>query len=171
MATIQNVGTWIVRALGLLAGDAPTILDDRVQPVVDAFQGGQGVATWTPFRHDVTNVAAATTNIVAASLLRTRLAIVNVGRVGGAAPTLAAIRFSLRPDPSAINAELRLCDIPLGVATAAEFDWRTIGGGAMWWVVPPGFRLTLSLPTGDGATDRFVCNGIICDAPVGFKLW
>lgn len=172
MSFVERPSAWLVRALGLRPGAAPSEMAETLTPTADALQGGCGLGTYSWVRFDQTNWTGTTHTLIAADINLVRLFQCNFGRVGGAAPNVSSMRLCTRPDPYSIAAQLRLFDLAAGaVATAAEFSWASLAQGALWWMLPPTSRLDLILPAPDGATDRVVMNLNVLTVPVGSKPW
>jgi hypothetical protein len=157
------------KALGLLPGVVPTDLDERgVVPVVDAFQQGAGVLSWTISATTIPAGTAAATGliVVASSLDHERLVRFAFNRTGGAGNI--AVNFYLQLNPATTGA-IRVWQNE-ALPTPFNFNWFGEMNGVQYLHIPPGFDLKLAHP-GTAAGESFLLRFQIGTCPAGFKVW
>lgn len=168
MSLIQKPPLWLWRALGILTGVSPQKLDGRVTPVVDAMQGGIGLATWFSERTAVPlNTAFSITTGPPGAKDDGLARIVRWSSTNQAGAVAGVNVFAKMNQVQGGGADLTV-DIS-NVAIATTVWWWDMSVGSQWLYIPPGFQLILSGTSAAGA--GMIIDRHWAEIPAGAKGW
>lgn len=171
MTEIQRPAGWMVKALALLSGRAPSRLDSTVYPMIDTWQGGQADAVWTASSLLMPTITGAMEYILSPDTENIRLVRVSFRKSGALGS--ATVAFVMKADGTlTLSTPPHLVHYNVGSLTAdgTLVSWGLIGAGALWWVLPPRASLGLWCLAGN-AGDSVTVSTIVCTVPKGSKPW
>lgn len=159
---LNNPPRWLAKALGIVSGGAAPAITHELYQTADALQSGLGaVKSWT-LQNSTGAVAAAVTVDITADEDSTRLVRCGLQQSANVASQFQARLFG----PGSIAA---LYIASLNTAAANPIPWQSLEPNAPYWILPPNFRMTLTIfgqPGQIAAIDYEILT-----VPAGTKPW
>lgn len=134
MWTVNNPPRWLAIALSIINGGASPVIGRELFQVVDSYQSGFGMATFSSVQVDGSLGGPITTLLTPPDGFAARVKVqhFNAGTVSN------NVQVGLRCGTGALFVEL-LRTTGAGLLS----DWLTLGGGKQWLVIPPGCSMEI----------------------------
>lgn len=165
---IQKPSRWMFDALGIITGQTPQQLDERVTPIIDTMQSGLAFAKYVDSEFvGALGATVGPSSVFVPQTFPRDARFAYLFRCDATNPGTAAASFFIRTYQANVAFAMRLFSI--AIAAGGVQSWTDIGAGSQYFFIPPGADLTLETSSFVTTPGRFLFQ--LVQLPGGTKPW